>query len=199
MTSNVLYMKAFFFVVLCSAFILTASAQRTVKPYFATIKTLSGTQKGILYQVDSANVIINRDNKLELISFSTIKWIKLKVLKSGDKEFIKFITYDPWSKNNFEKNQNGALVRKWGEKDPTMGEEIRGHIASAAINITGNLLAAPIQSINPSVANYKIKCDQQQYLSVLNELSYYTVNYQLNPDTKAELLRMKAMSANFKP
>lgn len=191
-------MKTLPLIFLFSAIFITCYAQQDVKPYFATIKTLNGTQKGILYKVDSARVIINSDSKFEQISISNIRWIKLKVLKSKDKEFIKFATYDPWNKNNFEL-KNGVQVRKWGEKDPTLGEEIGGHVATTVINVAGNILAAPIQSINPSVASYKIKYDKQLYLSVLSELSYYTVNYQVNPDIRAELNKLKAISANFKP
>lgn len=190
-------MKSIFFTILLFLIVSLAMAQ-TVKPYLATVKTKAAVTKGILYKVDSASVVVVTDDKFVTISITEIQSIKIRTPKK-DKDLIRFVKYDPWNEDNFEKRSDGIKVRKWGEKDPTLGEEINGHIAATIVNVTGNILAAPIQSINPSIASFKINGNQEKYDLLQHDLKLFSVYYQANPNILAELKQLKAISATFKP
>lgn len=150
-----------------------------ITPYIAIVKTNAEVRKGLLYKVDSSGVVMITDGDLVTISTDQIKTIKIRSPKK-QASVIQFLKYDPWNKNNYEKRVDGAIVRKWGEKDPTLGEEIGGHVATALINVTGNILAAPIQAINPSIANFKINGDAVKYAQQKTDLNYFSVYYQQN-------------------
>lgn len=190
-------MKTRYLTFLLCCFALLGSAQ-SVKPYLATVKTKAGITKGVLYKVDSASLVIALSDKFVTIGTVDIRSIKIRVPKKHS-DIIQFVTYDPWGPEHYELNPGGEKVRKWGDKDPSIGEEISGHVAATLINVTGNILAAPIQSINPSIANIKINGDLEKYAAQRNELSYFSVYYQSNPNVLAELDKLKKISAGFKP
>lgn len=179
-------MKTLLIASILLGFIFAAKAQ-DVKPYISIVKTKAGVQKGLLYKVDSAALIMIVDGNFLTINTDQIQSVKIKTPKKPA-GVIQFLKYDPWSEDNYEKLPNGAVVRKWGEKDPTLKEEITGHVAATLLNVTGNILAAPIQSINPSIANYKIKGDAARYATYQTQLSYFSIDYQKNPDLAAALL-----------
>lgn len=190
-------MKTLLITFILSGFIFAAKAQQ-VKPYISIVKTKAGVKKGLLYKLDSAALIIINDGDFLTINTDQIKWVKIKKPKKPA-GIIKFLKYDPWSKDNFEKRPDGVVVRKWGEKDPTPEEELAGHVAATLLNVTGNILATPIQAINPNIANYKIKGDQVKFAAWSTELNYFSIHYQKNPNLAAELLKVKQLSASFKP
>jgi len=191
-------MKTILFAFLLLILITNAQAQQ-VKPYISIVKTKAGVQKGLLYKVDSAALIIIVDGQFQTINTDQLQLVKIRTPKKPA-GIIQFLKYDPWNKDNYEKQPNGAVVRKWGEKDPTLEEEIAGHVAATLLNVTGNILAAPIQSINPSIANYKIKGDAARYATYQTELSYFSIDYQKNPDLAAALLlKAKQHATDFKP
>ncbi|RBQ02875.1 hypothetical protein DRW42_24820 [Pedobacter miscanthi] len=190
-------MKTIFFTLSLFLTVSLAMAQ-TVKPYLATVKTKAFVTKGVLYKVDSASLVVVADDKFVSIGITDIQSIKIKTPKKK-KDLIRFVKYDPWNEDNFEKRTDGIKVRKWGEKDPTLGEEINGHIAATMVNVTGNILAAPIQSINPSIARFKINGSKEKYGLLFNDLKLFSVYYQANPNILAELQQLKAISATFKP
>ncbi|MFD2288569.1 hypothetical protein GJU39_22790 [Pedobacter petrophilus] len=191
-------MKLILFAFLLLGFIASAQAQQ-VKPYISIVKTETGVKKGLLYKVDSAALIMIIDGNFLTIHSDQIQSVKIRTPKKPA-GIIQFLKYDPWSKDNYEKQPNGAVVRKWGEKDPTLEEEIAGHVAATILNVTGNILATPIQSINPSIASYKIKGDAARYAAYQTELSYFSIDYQKNPELAAALLlKAKQHTASFKP
>ena len=191
-------MKKIIYLSLIFSLSVTFAIAQNVKPYLATVKTKASVVKGVLYKVDSASLVIALNDKFVTINTVDIKSIKIRVPKKNQ-GIIQFITYDPWGPEHYEQNPGGEKVRKWGDKDPSIGEEISGHVAATLINVTGNILAAPIQSINPSIAYIKINGDLEKYAAQRNELSYFSVYYQSNPNVLAELDKLKRISAGFKP
>lgn len=190
-------MKTINLTLICCIAIIFANAQQ-VKPYLTTVKTKTSTVKGILYKVDSTGLLVATSDSLFKIPAEDVKSIKIRTPKKKA-EVIRFLTYDPWSENNFEKRPDGLTVRKWGEKDPTLGEEISGHVATTLINVAGNVIAAPIQAINPSIANFKIKGDLNVFSRYQNDLKFFSVYYQSDPNQVAELQKIKEISRQFKP
>jgi len=191
-------MKKKIYLTLIFIFSVAFAMAQNIKPYLATVKTKAGITKGVLFRVDSASLTIAGSDKMVTIKMEDIKTIKVRSPKK-DHDLIQFISYDPWSADNFDQHPGGFKVRKWGAKDPGLGEEIGGHVVATVINVTGNILAAPIQAINPSIANFKIKGSSEKYAELRDELTYYSVYYQANPDQVAELKKIKALSTNFKP
>lgn len=195
--SNTLLMKTVYLTLICCIAILFANAQQ-VKPYLTTVKTKSNIVKGILYKVDTSGLLVATSDSLFKIPGECVTSIKIRTPKKKA-EVIRFLTYDPWNESNFEKRTDGLKVRKWGEKDPTLGEEISGHVATTLINIAGNVIAAPIQAINPSIANFKIKSDLKAFRRFQNDLNFFSVYYQSDPNQVAELRKIKEISRLFKP
>ena len=169
-----------------------------VKPYIAIVKTKADVIRGVLYKVDSASVVMIVEGSPVTLPVDQIKTIKIRTPKK-EASIIQFLKYDPWNADNFEKRADGAIVRKWGEKDPTLGEEVGGHVVTTMVNITGNIIAAPIQAINPSIANFKINGDAAKYSQHQTDLDYFSVYYQQNTNLTTELQKIKAISASFKP
>jgi len=182
-------MKAIYTFCVLLSLSLCAAAQK-VKPYLAIVKTNSGTSKGVLYRVDSTGLVMESDDKIVKININEIRLVKIKAVK---KEYQpkQFANYDPWNENNFDKQPNGTPLRKWGEKDPTLKEEISGHIGAGIINVAGNLIAAPIHSISGSIVKFQLKGNEREKAAQLKELVYFSIHYQTNPDVAAELRQLK--------
>ncbi|SDG59607.1 hypothetical protein SAMN05421827_108107 [Pedobacter terrae] len=185
-------------VMLAACLFVSESRSQGIKPYIAIVKTKADVIKGLLYKVDSASVVMIVEGSPVTLRVDEIKTIKIRTPKK-EASIIKFLKYDPWNENNFEKRADGAIVRKWGEKDPTLGEEVGGHVVTTVVNVTGNIVAAPIQAINPSIANYKINGNAAKYAQHKTDLDYFSVYYQQNTNLTTELQKIKVISASFKP
>lgn len=175
-----------------TASFITAHAQ-SVQLYLAIIKVKNNTShKGILQRVDSNNVVINSEKGLETIPSEFIKSIKIRVPKKSYK--LKNFTPDTDKNTNYRQNAEGKFVDEWGNEEPSLTDIKDGAIASVLGNILINSVALPVSKINPSISNFKIDYDKTRYTSQLNELSYYSIYYQANPDTTAELRKLKEIS-----
>ncbi|MBB2147947.1 LSm family protein [Pedobacter gandavensis] len=184
------------FVYLVIFFITTgfipANAQ-SVKLYLAIIKAKNNiSHKGILQRVDSNNVILNSENGIETIPFQLIKSIKIRVPKKSYN--LKNFTPDTDKNKVYRQNAAGKFVDEWGNEEPSLTDIKDGVIASVIGNVLINSVALPVSKINPSISNFKIDYDQSRYISQLNELSYYSIYYQANPDIAAELRKLKEIS-----
>lgn len=179
-------------VLFLTASLITVRAQ-SVQPYLAIIKAKDNiSYKGILQRVDANNVILNSDKGIETVPFKVIKSIKIRVPKKGYK--VKNFTPDTNKNKNYKQNAEGKFVDEWGKEEPSLTEIKDGVIASVFGNILINSVALPVSKINPSISNFKIDYDQSKYISQLTELSYFSIYYQANPDTTAELLKIKEIS-----
>ncbi|MCX2454182.1 hypothetical protein OQX61_23125 [Pedobacter sp. PLR] len=179
-------------VLFITAGFITANAQ-SVQLYLAIIKAKNNiSHKGILQRVDSGNVIINSEKGIETIAVQLIKTIKIRVPKKNYN--LKNFTPDTGKNKNYRQNAAGKFVDEWGNEEPSLTDIKDGAIASVFGNILINSIALPVSKINPSISNFKIDYDKSIYISRLNELSYYSIYYQANPDKTAELRKLKEIS-----
>jgi len=167
-------------------FAINLSAQQ-IQSYDAFIQTKSsGIVKGILYHVTDAGLILQQPDSVVAIDAADIKMIKIYASTTPYK-YKKIFTYDPWSDDNYETKPNQIVrTRKWNEKDPTFQEEVTGHIATAAINVTANLIALPFSAIRGNIFKAKINHKTDRFKKIKNELYYYSIDYQVH-DSGAEL------------
>lgn len=191
---NTILMRIFIslIVLFITSSLITANAQ-SVQPYLAIIKAKDNiSYKGILQRVDANHVILNSDKGMETVPFHMIKSIKIRVPKKGYK--VKNFTPDTSKDKKYRQNSAGKFVDEWGNEEPSLTDIKDGVIASVVGNVLINSVALPVSKINPSISNFKIDYDQSKYNSQLNELSYYSIHYQANPDTEAELRKIKEIS-----
>lgn len=167
---------------------------QTIHPYIAIVKTRDGKQKGILLRVTSDALVLERGDSVKVIKATDIRNIRIRASKKPY-TYKAIFKYDPWDENNFEKVPNSQVrVRKWNEKDPTTGEEIAGHVGTAVVNTTINLIAAPISAINSSIEKIEIKQSIDLFNVNKANLQSYSTSYQANPDYEGELKKIKAIS-----
>lgn len=173
---------------------LSLAMAQNVKPYIAVLKTQHGKQKGILYKVDSTQVILNHDGEFVTVPLNEIKTVQIRTIKKGYKgmNLIKIGTQNP---DQYTIDKRGKLVDKWGKEAPTLEEEAGTTFFSVIFTAIANAVALPIHAINPNVARFNL---YQKESGELNELSYYSIYYQANPDVLAELRKMKNISSTIK-
>lgn len=173
--------------------VLSANAQ-SIKPYLAVIKNNNNTKhKGILQKVDSNKVIIHSDKGPEAIPFQFIKSIKIRVSKKKYK--AKDFTPREEDKTKYTLNSDGKYVDEWGNEEPSIQQEILGPIVG---NILINSVALSFHQINPGISLFKINGDKTSYFKQMDELSYYSIYYQRNPNLSNELDKLKKISSAFK-
>ena len=88
-------------------------------------------------------------------------------------------------------------MRKWGEKDPTLEQEITGKVGTSLINALVNVIALPIHAINPGIARFKFNAGKK-YADQVETLSNYSVYYQTNQNIIKELEQLKAIGKGIK-
>lgn len=183
-------MKFFLIILVCLLSSPSLFAQR-VQSYNAVVKTKNtGTEKGILYHVTDKGIILQTGDSVVAISVADIKRIKIFTTNKPYK-YKKVFTYDPWAESNYEILPHSQVkVRKWGMEDPSLGEEIGGHVATAAINGAINLITAPLSKINGNIFNAFINHDNTKFTRVKNDLYYYSIYYQMN-DYKEALKKIR--------
>ncbi len=177
--------------------IISRTTAQTVEPYIAIVKTQSDKYKGILYKVDSSNVILNAAGNFVKIETKTIKTIRIR----GGKKAYHVIDLiktgsDP---QEYKLNSNGKMVDKWGNEMPTPEQELATTFFSVIGTAIANGLALPIQSINPNQALFRFSGNHANEKIKWQELNYYSIYYQSNPDVLAELRKMREISSQFKP
>jgi hypothetical protein len=189
-----LNMKNIYFTLIFLLCVTLAMAQN-VKPYIAILKIKNDKFKGILYKVDSADVILNHDGEFIKVPLNEIETVQIRTIKKGYKgtNFIK-VGDDPGTE--YRTDSRGKTVDQWGNEQPSLKEYAAVTGFSVVFTALANAIAAPIHAINPNVARFNFK---QEEGNQLNELSYYSIYYQANPDVLAELRQMKNISSSFKP
>lgn len=174
-----------------------------IKPYIAIVKTKGDKFKGLFVKIDSQRVLLYAKDQYQEVQTSDIKSIKLRVTKASyelQSYFFKYVQKDDPTEYKYT-NQQGKRVDKWGREEPTANEEIAAAVAGAiigtAIEGVANVVVGSLHNINPNIANYKF--GKGFDFDQLDTISYYSVYYQQNPNTLAELKKLKELSANFKP
>jgi len=158
---------------------LRSSAQ--VKPCMALINTGKEVFKGVLYQVTPDSIGVKGDTSLVFFKPGEIKNIKIKEIKGF--EYKKYLNYEPKSYDKFSTKM--VPVRKWGEKDPTIEEELSGRIITSFYNTALNSLTSSWGFMNKSLANIKINYDERIYKEEFKDLTYRSLAYQLDPEHNA--------------
>jgi hypothetical protein len=189
-----LAMKSFSIISLLLILCCTVFGQST-QCYIAAVKTKeAGTVKGVLYNVTNNGVVLDCHDSLIVLNSTEIKEIKIFTSPTPYK-YKKVFIYDPWGESNFETIPNSQVKRrKWGEKDPTLQEEIIGHVATGAINVAINLIASPIQAINTNIYKVRIAQKIEKFNEVRKELYNYSIHYQLYADSSEELKKAMAIT-----
>ena len=111
---------------------------------------------------------------------------------------IKNFTPNTNKNTKYKLNGEGKFVDEWGNEEPSLTDIKDNVIAPVLGNLLINSAALPFSKINPSVSKFKIDYDKTRFTSQLNELSYYSIYYQANPDIQTELRKLKEMSLKFK-
>jgi hypothetical protein len=177
-----------------SFFIGVAQAQRIV-PYKAILETSHGKEKGLLHKVDCAVIVLNQNGEFITLELSQIKHIKIRKVKKAYK-LKTYLNDQPNDDGPHKLNGNNEWVNRFGNRVPTLEEEIAGSFFFAALNGVVNVIAFPIHAINPNLAKYKLQKGLSK--NQLDELSYYSIVYQVNPNILAELRKMKEISSKAK-
>ena len=180
---------------LCLSFFTGVAQAQRIIPYKAILETSHGKEKGLLHKVDSAAIVLDQNGDFVTVEISQIKRIKIRKYKRP----YRAKTYlDPSAEDAkvYQLNSNGDLVDRYGNKAPTVGQEIAESFWFAALNGVANVIAFPIHAINPNLAKYKLQKGLSK--NQLDELSYYSVVYQVNPNILAELRKMKEISSKTK-
>ena len=74
-------------------------------------------------------------------------------------------------------------------------EDVSATVFSVVFTAMANAVALPIHAINPNLARFNFnKVDKNKF----NELNYYSIYYQANPNVLAELHQLKSISSTVK-
>ncbi len=160
-----------------------------VKPYLAVVKTNAGSVKGVFYKIDSSQILIDTKQGFTAVQIQEIKKIEIRKAKKNYR-LKKVFKYKPYDDSNYELDINGNRVRKWGEEDPTLKEQIAAHVGTGMLNLATNIILFPLHSINPNVQKVCIKNPLNPYQE-LEPLASYSIYYQENPNTNLELEQLK--------
>lgn len=179
---------------LCLILSVSLVKAQTIKPYIAIVKTEKGKYKGILQRVDSVKVVLNHDGALIPVPLNEIKTVQIRTVKKGYQGFS-LIKIGEDRAEEYKMDASGKMVDKWGKEEPTFKEDVSATVFSVIFTALGNAIALPIHAINPNVARFKWR--EKDPIQV-NELSYYSVYYQANPNVLAELQQLKKISTAFK-
>ncbi len=167
------------------------AAHAQVKPYIAIINTGSDVFKGILYHVTPDSIGIQKDKNILFFKAAAIKTIKVKELKRGFR-YKKFLSYDPQNEKNYQKVTHKMVpVRKWGEKDPTIEEELSGRIITSFYNTALNGVFASIGLVSGGLSTINVNYDCNIYKENAKKLFFHSLAYQQNAVTTTQQQGLK--------
>jgi hypothetical protein len=168
-------------------FIYKSAFTQQIKPYLAVVKTDHGKVKGVLQSIDSNGIVLDTETGFNKIETKSIKSVKIKVVKTPYQPKT-YLNYS-WDTAEYNIYQNGKMVNKSGEVEPTLGEQVSISVVTGLLNGVTNLMAIPIQAINSSIATYsfknKLTAEEQQ------SLSYFSIEYQRSPKSMLALKQLK--------
>lgn len=179
----------------CSLFAIKGSAQ--VKPYMAVVNTGKQVFRGVLYQVTADSIGVKKEASIVFFKPCSIKNIKLREIKKGSK-YMKYLTSDLYNERNYEKFTHKMVpVRKWGEKDPTIEEELSGRIISSFYSAAFNGLSASLGFMRGNLANIDVDYDAAKYKEEFKNLASRSILYQsiLEGSSDAEDLKPQAFAS----
>jgi hypothetical protein len=161
--------------ILCSV-ALNVSAQ--VKPYLAIVRTSGETIKGVLYQVSPDSICIKTDQSKISFCPTMVKSIKIKEISKNSK-YLTYLGQDSYQARYLKVSKKMKPVRTWGEKTPTIEEELSGRIITGVYNAALNGIASSFRLMNGNSKFLNVNYDKLSYNRELNSLSAYCLQKQL--------------------
>ena len=159
-----------------------SSVYAQVKPYLAIVKTDKGTFKGVLYEASTDSICLKTEKNTIYVASADVESINLKEIRKNSK-YRKFLNYDPYNDRFVKVSNKMVPVRKWGEKDPTIEEELSGRIVTCVYNTALNSVTSTVSSIfNGSVRFIEIDHNTAKYKSELTALNIHALRYQAEPE-----------------
>ncbi len=156
-----------------------ASAQ--VTPYLAIVHTDKDTFKGLLYKASADSICLKNEKSTVNICASSVKTIELRSVAKNSK-YRRYSNYDPYNDRFVKVSRKMVPVRKWGEKDPTIEEELSGRILTGFYNAALNGIASSLNLISGTVSFMNINYDKENYYKELTNLNYHSIQHQLDPE-----------------
>jgi hypothetical protein len=160
---------------------LNYDAKAQVKPYLAIIHTNNETFKGLLYKASADSICIKDEQNTMFICASEVKTIEIRSINKNSK-YRKYSNYDPYNDRFVKVSKKMVHVRKWGEQDPTIEEELSGRIVTGFYNAALNGLASSLNLLGGSVSFMEINYNKESYYKQLTNLNYHSIEHQLNSD-----------------
>jgi hypothetical protein len=158
---------------------VATSVSAQVKPYLAVVRTSGETIKGILYQVSTDSIFIKTDNSKVSLCPTMVKTIKIKEITKSSK-YQNYLGHDSYQARYLKVSKKMKPVRKWGEEDPTIEEELSGRIITGFYNAALNGIASSFRIMNGNSKYLNINYDKLSYNRELNSLSAYSIEKQLS-------------------
>lgn len=159
-----------------------SSLKAQVKPYLAIIHTNTQTYKGLLYNCSSDSICIKDESNTLSIPADEVNTIELRSLNKNSK-YRKYSNYDPYNDRFVKVSRKMVPVRKWGEKDPTIEEELSGRIVTGFYNAALNGIASSLNLLGGSVSFININYSKENYYKQLATLGYHSIQQQLDSDS----------------
>lgn len=152
-----------------------------VKPYLAIIRTSDQTVKGVLYQASADSICVKTDLATVFLCPTTIKTIKIKEISKNSK-YRKYFNYDPYNDRFLKVSKKMKPVRNWGEKDPTIEEEISGRIITGFYTAAVNGISSSMRIVAGNSAYLNVNYNKDAYHKELNTLNHYSILKLSNPN-----------------
>ena len=108
-----------------------------------------------------------------------VKTIKIKEISKNSK-YQNYLGQDSYQARYLKVSKKMKPVRKWGEEDPTIEEELSGRIITGVYNAALNGIASSFRIMNGSSKFLNINYDMLSYKRELNSLSPYSIEKQLS-------------------
>jgi len=157
------------------------NANAQVKPYLAVIHTNTETYKGLLYNASADSICIKDELQTRFICAAEVNTIELRSINKNSK-YRKYSNYDPYNDRFVKVSKKMVPVRKWGEKDPTIEEELSGRIVTGFYNAALNGIASSLNLFGGSVSKININYNKNNYYKELANLNYHSIEHQINPE-----------------
>lgn len=166
-------------IILC---FVQSSLKAQVTPYLAIVHTNTQTYKGLLYNCSSDSICLKDELSTLSIPASEVNTIELRSVNKNSK-YRKYSNYDPYNDRFAKVSKKMVPVRKWGEKDPTIEEELSGRIVTGFYNSALNGIASSLNLLGGSVSFIKINYSKENYYKEFATLSYHSIQHQLDPES----------------
>jgi hypothetical protein len=182
--------------IFCLIVISTSGVFAQIKPYLAVVNTGKEVFKGILYAVTPDSIGVKQNSELIFFKSCDIKSIKVKSVKRSSK-YMKYLNSNAYNERNYDKVSNKMVpVRKWGEENPTIEEELSCRIITSFYNAAISGVASSVNFLNGSLAIVNVDYNDKKYKEQVAALTFHSLLYQNNPENSLEAESVKPLLAS---